>query len=397
MSVVSNVQQDLQSAFTTIQEGFGSIRKCQRELTAHGYSAAVVHEHRRLDELCFTVQQALSAIDAHSQAAACLEKRVISNLEFFRDDIANLGISIENAAKNQKAALPVLDDDLVSPKATALSETHRLELVSFMPSYTPGDDLLHFESLECLVDNLHSKRMQFAPVLLMDVNDFPSFTTRVALDPMKKIYPVCENGGVRSQMTYHVLRGMGYMNVQPPHGAIAGVDPFVLPPVSLQRAMLNIEKSKNPKEIFRKANQYPHFVPSPRGCIPHLGYPYVRRMGEEPGVGLLMQIFYPYNCSSYRIDPKFAQKFDTQKKKMDAHFDTILREGGEIIAFDRSFHTMLFRLGERAGELGVDDFRHIRIIPIYCLGNPTATKQTTAFSRTAIGTLFGEFDKIGKA
>jgi hypothetical protein len=169
----------------------------------------------------------------------------------------------------------------------------------------------------------------------------------VTLPERGNIYPVCEQGRNRSQLTCSLLKRTFGDRVQPPHGAMGGCDPF----------MHYTEERRDPLHWTRPA----------RGEFPDpgsYGFSSLDEEGERDPVGRIPRIGEEHLISTRRLDPALFTQVEYKvefriEEGMSArgemrtwmdenYFKPIIEEGGTIIAFNKSAHVMLLRLVEVA-------------------------------------------------
>lgn len=171
----------------------------------------------------------------------------------------------------------------------------------------------------------------------------------IALDPTKDIYPVCDTGRLFSQIVYERLKKDGVTTVQPPHGAISGLDPVLLPNQAYQLSSL---QSKTFSVPIGDESNYPGITQQPR-------------FGEERDTAQKLKTFHP---------DIFLDWVEQREQMSEEFYDNLIRKGGQVIVFNNSIHAFMFRLRERAKVLKAGDLSHITIIPIVA-ADPTGQKE----------------------
>jgi hypothetical protein len=148
------------------------------------------------------------------------------------------------------------------------------------------------------------------------------------------IYPVCEAGENRSQITAFMLqKEHKELQVAQPHGAKGSVDPFILPTMSADE-LQHSESVDWERELAYK------FSPTLTEPLyeEKLGTKRVARIGEEE-----LKIYINAIQKGSKKELIFA------RDHMDKHyFGKIINDGGHIISFNKSFHIMMARLVEVA-------------------------------------------------
>lgn len=256
-----------------------------------------------------------------------------------------------------------LDRPLIERTSTGSIVTMNGTVYSGLPKGVSCVSTSSGDFRECLY-NMLRLGVKIMPVTQIDVEKEPSYR-KIGLEPSKNTYPVCEAGENRSQLTYAELRGMGMPHVQPPHGAFYGVDPIVLPPRDIQAKALSVASHpRDASKIQKDVEEYLVYVPLSSEKL----YGDVRpilRYGEENNSFEKLRVFKQAKKDRLSIDSDVFLRLSVQRERMNQiYFDRIIKEGGQIITFNRALHGVMFRLRERAKALGVKDLSHVTIIPI---------------------------------
>lgn len=159
------------------------------------------------------------------------------------------------------------------------------------------------------------------------------------------VYPVCEEGRNRSQITYAILkRKAELIQLHPPHGAFGGVDPFV----GYQE-----KKRSNLTQVNHLIWGYAN-LPEEEDSFSDIFGKRILRIGEETLIfekGLNPALF----DDAYRPREVEAVKarIEMRAYMSENFYDKIIREGGHLIVFNKALQPMLMRFNERAKVIGL--------------------------------------------
>lgn len=243
-------------------------------------------------------------------------------------------------------------------------------------------------SLDSLVERFQQQSGHLDPAVKFDLEN-GTIDRRVEGIGSSVLYPVCEAGMNRSQITYHVAKTRK-VSVMPPHGTIGSVDMVVLPSTELQQMWRNnIEDfSVTEHPFYQHLPVTPLFESTMR----------VKRFGEDQNSlngGLAPLI--ATGIGTARINPGVFDRIREARQWMEEnYFLPLIQNGGVVLAYNKAVHGMLFRLLEIAERHNLS-LEKVRIIPIQS-DDPfvnDARIQLVANCRLCVSRLIASAEKNG--
>lgn len=172
-------------------------------------------------------------------------------------------------------------------------------------------------------------------------------------------YPACHQGQNRSQLLRHKLHNAGLQD-QPAYGALGGNAPFFIPGEDFVSGSITRIKAWEMIDIYGTHNSQ-----LPSEPLYENVYRQARFISRPGPLSLFSNTWDPTTMQTEDKQTLQYQWSESREHLMQAYYEKIVREGGVIYCFDKSFQVILLGLLE-AAERTRSNLSKVTLLPILC-------------------------------